>query len=238
MTYLEIATKLLFGLIALLIVTRFFGKKTIAQLTPFDFIHSIVLGGLLEESVYDTKVSPFQLLFAVSVWSLMLYTIEVLSRKHDKVRILLKGEASILIKDGFLNVQELNRNHIEMEQLRIMLRQEGVFSIREVKDLYLEPGGTISLKKYAKLDQVTPKMLNLDPPDEPMNFLFIDEGKINEQILDYVGKTKEWLVEEIRKRGYREVDDVLFAEWTEGDGFYIRSYQENQHEGPVPVKGN
>lgn len=112
MTYLEIATKLLFGLIALLIVTRFFGKKTIAQLTPFDFIHSIVLGGLLEESVYDTKVSPFQLLFAVSVWSLMLYTIEVLSRKHDKVRILLKGEASILIKDGFLNVQELNRNHM------------------------------------------------------------------------------------------------------------------------------
>ena len=59
MTYIEIASKLFFGLLALLVVTRLLGKKEMSQLTPFDFIYSIVLGGILEESIYDNKVSPF-----------------------------------------------------------------------------------------------------------------------------------------------------------------------------------
>lgn len=238
MTYLEIGSKLFFGLIALLVVTRLLGKKSMAQLTPFDFIYSIVLGGILEESIYDNKVSPLHLWFAVAVWGAMLFIIELLSQKYDKVRILLKGEASILIKDGKLNVHELNKNHLEMEQLRIMLRQQGVFSMREVKDLYLEPGGTISLKKYAKSDTVTPDMLGLNPIDAPINFLFIDEGTINEGILAYVGKSKQWLYEELANKGCSSAEDVLYAEWTESDGLYMKTYSENESDQEGRSKGN
>src|SRR5690606_26055984 len=139
---IDIGLKLFFGLIALLVVTRLLGKKELSQLTPFDFIYSIVLGGILEESIYDDKVSALQVWFAVAVWGRMLFVIEKLSLKYDKIRILLKGEASILIRDGEFNVKELERNHLEMEQLRTMLRQQGIFSLKEVRDLYLEPGGT------------------------------------------------------------------------------------------------
>lgn len=51
MTYVDIGLKLLFGLIALLVVIRLLRKKEMSQLTPFDFIYSIVLGGILEESI-------------------------------------------------------------------------------------------------------------------------------------------------------------------------------------------
>ena len=238
MTYIEIGSKLFFGLIALLIVTRLLGKKSMSQLTPFDFIYSIVLGGILEESIYDDKVSPLHLWFAVAVWGVMLFIIEVLSQKYDKIRILLKGEASILVKDGTLNVQELNKNHLEMEQLRVMLRQQGVFSLREVKDLYLESGGTISLKKYAKSDMVTPEMLDLNPKDESLNFLFIDEGVINEGILNYVGKSKQWLYDELANEGYSNVEEILYAEWSESEGFFIKTYRENEENNDFSSKGN
>ena len=238
MAYIEIGSKLFFGLIALLIVTRLLGKKSMAQLTPFDFIYSIVLGGILEESIYDNKVSPLHLWFAVAVWGILLFIIEILSQKYDKIRILLKGEASILVKDGALNVQELNKNHLEMEQLRIMLRQQGVFSLREVKDLYLEPGGTISLKKYAKSDMVTPEMLDLNPKDESLNFLFIDEGVINEGILNYVGKSKQWLYDELANEGHSNVEEILYAEWSEPEGFFIKTYRENEENNDFSSKGN
>ncbi|UJF26486.1 hypothetical protein [Planococcus sp. 107-1] len=68
MAYVDIGSKLFFGLIALLVVTRLLGKKEMSQLTPFDFIYSIVLGGILEESIYDDKVSGLHVWFAVAVW--------------------------------------------------------------------------------------------------------------------------------------------------------------------------
>ena len=230
MTYVDIGLKLFFGLIALLIVTRLLGKKEMSQLTPFDFIYSIVLGGILETSIYDDKVSALHIWFAVAVWGVLLFIIQTLSKRYDKVRVLLKGKTSILIRNGEFNVKELEANHLEMEQLRIMLRQQGVFSLREVCDLYLEPGGTISLKKYAKFDTVTPTMLNLEPKDESLNFLFVNKGKINEKILRYTGKSKEWLYDELHKEGYTNVQDILYAEWSETDELFIKTYADNKED--------
>ena len=228
MTYIDIGLKLFFGLIALLVVTRLLGKKELSQLTPFDFIYSIVLGGILEESVYDDKVSFTHVWFAVAVWGIMLFIIEKLSLRYDKIRILLKGEASILIRDGEFNVKELKKNHLEMEQLRTMLRQQGVFSLKEVRDLYLEPGGTVSLRKYAEVDNVTPAMLDIKTKDEPLNFLFVDEAEINENILEFCGKSKEWLYDELQNAGYPNLQDILYAEWPETDGFFVKTYSENK----------
>lgn len=228
MTYFDIGLKLFFGLIALLVITRLLGKKEMSQLTPFDFIYSIVLGGILEESIYEDKVSVLHVWFAVAVWGLMLYIIEKLSKRYDKIRILLKGETSVLIRNGEFNVKELEANHLEMEQLRTMLRQQGVFSLREVCDLYLEPGGSVSLKKYAKFDNVTPEMLELEPEDDSLNFLFVDEGEINENILEYAGKSKAWLNDELQNAGYANIQDILYAEWSETEGFFVKAYKENK----------
>lgn len=230
MDYVNIGGKLFFGLVALLVVTRLLGKKELSQLTPFDFVYSIVLGGIVEESIYDDMTSWRQVWFAAAVWGIMLFIIEKLSQHFDKVRILLKGESSILIQDGELNVEELKKNHLEMEQLRIMLRKQGVFSMREVRDLYLETGGSISVKKYAKEGNVTPGMLDLNPPDQGLNFLFIDEGKINEGILKYLGKTKEWLYDELQKEGYSNIKDIVYAEWSEKEGFFIKTYNRDSDE--------
>lgn len=228
MTYIDIGLKLFFGLIALLVVTRLLGKKELSQLTPFDFIYSIVLGGILEESIYDDKVSALQVWFAVAVWGSMLFVIEKLSLKYDKIRILLKGEASILIRDGEFNVKELERNHLEMEQLRTMLRQQGIFSLKEVRDLYLEPGGTVSLRKYPQFDNVTPSMLNIEAEDESLTFLFVDEAEINENILQYCGKSKEWLYDQLQKEGYPDFQDILYAEWSQSNGFFVKTYSESK----------
>lgn len=145
MTYMNIGLKLFFGFVALLMVTRLFGKKEISQLTPFDFVYFIVLGGILEESIYDNNMSALHVWCAVAVWGMLLFIIENLSKRSNKFRVLLKGEISILIRNGEFNLKELEANHLEMEQLQIMLRQQGVFSLRAVCDLYLEPGGKVSL---------------------------------------------------------------------------------------------
>lgn len=50
----SITMKLVFGLIGLLLVVRLLGKKSMSEITPFDLVYTLVLGGILEESTYDT----------------------------------------------------------------------------------------------------------------------------------------------------------------------------------------
>jgi uncharacterized membrane protein YcaP (DUF421 family) len=224
MIYLEIATKLVIGLAGLLAVTRLLGKKEMSQVTPFDFIYALVLGGILEEGIYDEKVSIWKILFAICLWGISVYIIEICAQKSDRMKKLLKGHPSLIIRNGELDIKQMKKNHLEIEQVRTMLRKQGVFTLREVRDLYLEPGGDISVKLHSKAGSVTPDMLDLNPRDEAPSILVIEEGQIKEEELRSVKKSKEWLLEGLQKRNYKKIEDILYGEWSETDGFFIQQY--------------
>lgn len=79
-----IILKLFFGLFGLLLVARLLGKKTLSEITPFDLIYTLVLGGILEESIYDDNVSVFHVLFAIALWALLIYFIEEFVKKNEQ----------------------------------------------------------------------------------------------------------------------------------------------------------
>jgi uncharacterized membrane protein YcaP (DUF421 family) len=224
MIYAEIALKIVAGLIGLVVVTRLLGKKEMSQVTPFDFIYALVLGGILEEGIYDQQVSIWQILFAICIWGVSIYIIEVLGQKRDGMKDLLKGKPSLIICNGKLDHKLMKKNHLDLEQLRTMLRKQGVFTLREVRDLYLEPGGDISVKIHTKSSSVTPDILGLTPEDEAPSTLLIEEGEIKEKELQSIGKTKNWLIYELKKENYHKIKEIFYGEWSETNGFYIQTY--------------
>ncbi|MFC4411316.1 DUF421 domain-containing protein [Chungangia koreensis] len=227
MMYIEIALKLLIGMLGLLVVVRLLGKKDLGEFTPFDIIYTLVLGGIVEESLFDDKVKVHHLVFALILWALAIFIIEYIAKRSEKARILLKGEPAIIISAGKFNLHELKKNQLEMEQIRTMLRQQGIFSLREIRDLYIEPGGTVSINKYAKYNNVTAEMLNLEPKQEIPSHLLIDEGEINEASLKNLGKNHDWLVERLQEEGYSKIESIIYCEWSEVDGFFLKSYDES-----------
>lgn len=205
---ISIALKLLFGLLGLLLVVRLIGKKSLSNITPFDLVYTLVLGGILEESIYDDKVNIGHLLFALSLWAVMIYFIERVVQRNDRVNRLLKGEPSILLKNGQMNVKELSKNHIEMEQLRTMLRQQQCFSLENAHHVVLENAGQISVIKKSEDDKV-------------MSIMVIDEGVIQDRVLQTNELEKIWLIENLKQEGYVSLESILYAEWSEEKGFYV-----------------
>jgi uncharacterized membrane protein YcaP (DUF421 family) len=226
--YLSIAIKLLLGLISLLVIMRVLGKKEMAQATPFDFIYALVLGGILEEGLYDSKVSILHILFTFAVWAILIYAIEILVQRKDKLRAPIKGQPALLIENGNINIKAMDKNHMELEQLLSMLRGQGVFSLRDVKYAILETGGTLSVMKNAEAEPPTAKMMDIKPPSKEISILLIDEGAIEEENLKFAGKTSDWLLSEIEKLGYGKAEDIYYAEWNKEDGFYIKGYDEER----------
>lgn len=113
-----------------------------------------------------------------------------------------------------------------MEQLRTMLRQQGIFSLRQVRDLFIEPGGDITINQYAKYQPVTIQDLQLEKEEEEPSVLLIDEGQVKPEVLEFVGKTENWLRQQLEKLGHSDMDNILYCEWSSTEGFFIRTYED------------
>lgn len=231
MDYLVIVGKLAIGITFLLLIIRLLGRKELAEMTPFDIVYLLIFGGILEESIYDDKVSIWKLVFTLVLFGLIVFIIEKIAEKSDKARVALMGTPDYIIKDGKLNTKKMDRNMLEMEQLRIMLRQQGIFSLREVKDLIIEPGGSVSINTFAKYKPATVGDLKIDKPEEDPSVLLIDGGFVKEDMLNLVGKTKQWLRDQLSEMGYRDTDKILYCEWSETEGFYVRSFDDTTDAG-------
>ena len=204
----SVVSKLILGLIALLIVVRVLGRKSLAQMTPYDFVYTLVLGGVLEESLYDDQVNLFHLVLGVSLWGVLIFTLEFISTKSDRLNKLFKGEPSVIVYNGQLVRPALKRNKLEMEQLRALLRTSGCYSLQNVQHMIMETGGQISLTTF-------------DSQDETLSLLLIDEGHIEEKVLENHHLDKHWLTQELKQLGYRDIEQIVYAEWSEEKGFYV-----------------
>lgn len=227
----SITIKMIIGLIALLTVTRLLGKKEMSEVTPYDFAYSLILGEIIGEAIYDPKLKWWFILYTAALWGILIYIIEVITKKFRVVRKQLKGNSSILIRKGKIDLEEIDKNHLEMEQLLILLRNQGIFSIREVEYAILEANGSLSVLK--KPEYAAPSMDDLGVKEAKpvyLPYLLVDEGEILEDALKEACKEKSWLLNELEDQGIQDMKDVYFAEWKEDEGFFIIRYSEFQDQ--------
>lgn len=222
MDYFIILLKLLFGFLGLLITLRLLGKKELSQVTPFDIIYSVVFGGILEESLYDRKITILQMLFAICCWGAIIYIVDLLTSKSQHIRTFFKGTPAYLITDGIINVKEMKRNKIEMEQLRSLLRIQNIFTLKEVKYMILEPGGQVSVQKYVQYETPNNSDLSVSPKESSINYLLINNGVLMKKELEKLNKNEEWLLRLLEEKGHKDVKNIIYAEWSATDGLYIK----------------
>ena len=79
---MHLTVELVIGFFFLFIIVMIVGRKIINQITPFTFIAAIVLGELLGNALYDDNVSTFYIIYAMTLWGILLFIIEYLGRKY------------------------------------------------------------------------------------------------------------------------------------------------------------
>jgi uncharacterized membrane protein YcaP (DUF421 family) len=222
--YLHVTIELLLGFIGLFIITKMLGKTQFSQVTPFDFISAIFLGEILGNALYDEKATVLTMLYSLFLWGVLMFTMKILGQKSLKIRSLIDGSPSVVIRNGMIIRKELKKNRITIHDLMYMLRLANVFSVREVEYAILEPNGNISVLKKANYETVKQQDLNLTPKSVYLPTTLITDGEIMWDNLKALGFDKKWLELQIQSRGINQVKDVLYAEWKENEGIYIVPY--------------
>jgi uncharacterized membrane protein YcaP (DUF421 family) len=73
------------------------------------------------------------------------YFLDWLGYRFPRIRPLLRPSPSLLIKDGHIQRHNLRREMITAEELIEQLREQGVESVEEIKQSYMEGDGRISV---------------------------------------------------------------------------------------------
>ncbi|RTQ47883.1 DUF421 domain-containing protein [Hymenobacter gummosus] len=142
---LEVLIRSLIMFVALLIVFRLLGKRMNAQLTVTEMGVMITLGAIIAVPAQipdrGLVVGLAALLTALALQRGLNYW----AVHRRPVEVTLHGDATLLVKDGVLQTEELTRANISHEQLFAQLRAHDVLHLGQVRRVYQEGGGHFSV---------------------------------------------------------------------------------------------
>jgi hypothetical protein len=207
-TYINIALKLITGMLGILVFLRITGKAQMAQLTPLDTVSAFVIGALVGGVLYNPDMSMWHILFALAVWTGFNMLVRFAMRSA-RLRHFIKGESSFLVRNGAINFKAFKRNSLEMEQFRMLLRQKGIFSMFDVDDVVFETNGAVT---------VLPTERTAD------SILFVNNGEIVESSLKRANCSRELVLRNIVRNGFKGPHELFCMEWTPRRGFYFVTF--------------
>jgi len=132
--------------LALIVLVRAAKKRFLSNATAFDFILTVMVGSVAARAM--TGGSPFfasLLALMVLVW--MHWAFSIAARNSPSFSRLIKGNATLLIKDGVPDRDALRAAHMSLDDLREGLRERGVAEPSEVAEARLERSGKVSVVK-------------------------------------------------------------------------------------------
>lgn len=214
--------KIVVGFVALFFIIIVTGRTSIYQLTPLHLVFVLVLGDFLGSTIYEDQVGPFYFLYSVGLWTLLMLGVEFITLKFKSTRsFLLGGDPNIIIRDGILDRKILKKNKLDVNQVTSLLRQNNVFSVREVKYGILEANGQLSILSKSKYQQPDKQDLNLPESPVDLPITLIIDGEILWDNLHKSGLDQQWLDNELSTNGYDNVKGIFYADWRDNEGIHI-----------------
>jgi uncharacterized membrane protein YcaP (DUF421 family) len=129
------------GYLALFLLLRGAGKRTMARMNTFDFVITVTIGGAFGRVLTATEVGIVEAIVAFAVLISMQYIVSSLRLRSSVVASLVQASPSLLyFRGGFLR-QEMRRERVAESDLYAVIRQNGLGSFSEVEAIVLESDG-------------------------------------------------------------------------------------------------
>ncbi|MBE1554211.1 YetF domain-containing protein [Sporosarcina limicola] len=199
--------------IALLILARIMGKKQISQLTFFHYVTGITIGSIAGNIAGESETPFLNGLVSMIWWALLTLLMSFIALKSRKARLVLDDQPTIVMREGKILEGSLKKLRLHLNDLNMMLREQGVFSIKDVNYAVLETNGKLSILKKVGQEPATKQDVKAPAPiPKYIPSEIISDGKIVEKNLPELNLTEEWVYEQLKKQGIGKVEHVFYAE--------------------------
>lgn len=203
---LSIFRTLVFYLLLLLVV-RLLGKRQIGEMEPSEIVVTMLLANLASITIENLDapilygIVPIILVFGADL------LLSHLTFRSVRVRKLLCGKPVILIDNGKIDERNLRRTRINLDELTMNLRQNGIFDPTTVKYAILETNGQLSTLLFAKEQPATARDTGQKVSETELPVTLISDGKLLKNNLPLTNHGEDWVREQLafRKCGVEQV---------------------------------
>lgn len=133
------------GYVALLVLVRASGTRTLGQLTPFDAIITVTLGSAFGRVLTAENVGLVEVLATFLVLVMLQWTAAVLQQRVPSVGKLLRPPPLLLLHRGDPLPAAMRRQRVTETDLFTAARESGLGSLAEAEAIILEPDGSFSV---------------------------------------------------------------------------------------------
>lgn len=145
MPWWEFAARGIAVYLAVLVMLRLTGKRSFGDLSAFDIVVLMVVGGSLRTAIIGKDASLIGPLIAVAAILIVDKGIGWLSARWPAFNRVVEGTPSILARNGQRDPQALKRHNIAEAEFERELRAAGLENEATVLTARLEPNGKVTL---------------------------------------------------------------------------------------------
>lgn len=208
MDYGLITIKFILGMVCLIFQINILGKGNLAPSSAVDQVQNYVLGGIIGGIIYNREITVLQFVMVLLIWTLIVFVVKFLKEHNRVLQKVLDGQPQILIKNGQVRVEACMRAGMTASELMFRLRTQDVYELSKVKSGILEQNG---------------QLVVIENNEQDVRFPIINDGQINQDVLELIHRDQNWLLAQVRQAGYQEIKDIYLGEYVHGQ-LHLVSY--------------
>lgn len=184
--------------VTLITVIRLMGKRQIGEMQPFEFIVTLIIADLACIPMSDVNVPLIYGIVSILALFLLHQIVSLVEKSGNFAKKTLSGKPSIVITPYGVDLKELKKNNIGVDDLIESMRAQGYFYLDQLNYAIFEANGKLSA--FEKNDM---------PKYSSLPLLIINDGKILKKNLERTKIEQNRLLEFIEKTDKLKNVEVL-----------------------------
>lgn len=144
--YLEIVLRTAALFLFTLLLIRTMGKRSLGQLSVFDFVIIIALGSAVGDPMFYEDVPLLYGMAVVTVVVGLERMLALMTSRQARVELLVDSSPTVLVREGVVDYTALRHELMSVSELFQALRMNGVEQLDDVALAVLEPSGHMSIR--------------------------------------------------------------------------------------------
>jgi uncharacterized membrane protein YcaP (DUF421 family) len=143
--YLEVILRSVAVYLFIILAIRLFGKKELAQLSVIDLVFILLISNSVQNAMVGSDTSLVGGVLAAGSLFILNFVLKYFLFRSKSFSHALQGDPVMLVHNGKVISDHLEKEKITMEELEAAIREHGVESITKVDLAVLEADGNISI---------------------------------------------------------------------------------------------
>ena len=133
------------GYATLIALLRISGQRTLATMTPFDFVITVTIGSAFGRVLTASEVPVSEMLVTFTLLVALQWVVALLRERYSFVHRLVDREPVVLYHRGQANERALKRHRLTSDDLLSAARENGMGSLDQAEAVVLQSDGSFAV---------------------------------------------------------------------------------------------